>query len=195
MGKPHHTYRNVSLRAQWWDYGWEGAYFITICTKDRRHFFGEIQEGEMKLSAAGILAETFWKAIPHHFEGVELGEFVIMPDHMHGILILVGSVVGSRLIATPQQSPQQSPPSPGGITGMKNPMLHNNVSRMIRWYKGRCSFEIRKEDPDFGWQSRFYDRIIRNEQEYHRISNYIIQNPEKWEVKMKKGTLKMKNEQ
>lgn len=189
MGKSHHTYRNVSLRAQWWDYGWEGAYFITICTKDRRHFFGEIQKGKMKLSAAGILAETFWKAIPHHFEGVELGEFVIMPDHMHGILILVGSVVGSmgivesRLIATPQSPPQKA----GGITGMKNPMLHNNVSRMIRWYKSRCSFEIRKEDPGFGWQSRFYDRIIRNEQEYHRISNYIIQNPEQWEVKMKKG--------
>ena len=67
-----------------------------------------------------------------------------------------------------------------GFTGNKNPMLHDNLSRVIRWYKGRCSFEIRKRAPNFKWQPLFYDRIIRNQFEYKSIEQYIIDNPKKW---------------
>ncbi|MEX0968766.1 MAG: hypothetical protein WD077_16150 [Bacteroidia bacterium] len=60
-------------------------------------------------------------------------------------------------------------------------MFHENISRIVRWYKGRCSFEMRKTCPDFAWQSRFHDRIIRNDEEYQRISDYIITNPQYWD--------------
>ena len=81
-------YRIVSARASWWNYGWNGAYFITICTKNRDHFFGEIENGQMKLSKIGLLADVFWHEIKNHTENIELGAFVVMPNHIHGILIL-----------------------------------------------------------------------------------------------------------
>jgi putative transposase len=69
---------------------------------------------------------------------------------------------------------------PGGFAGNKNPMLHDNISRIIRWYKGRCSFEMHKTHADFAWQSLFHDHIIRNSAEFERIQNYIAKNPHNW---------------
>ena len=73
-----------------WNYEWNAAYFITICTKDRECFFGEIVEGKMKLSAIGIIADIIWHEIKNHAKDIELGEFVVMPNHVHGILVLNG---------------------------------------------------------------------------------------------------------
>ena len=103
-----------------------------------------------------------------------------MPNHIHGILIIT---VETRLIASLQPINRISTPSPqmqGGVTGLKNPMLHNNISRVVRWYKGRCTFEIRKIHADFAWQSLFHDHIIKNEESYQKIGDYIISNPENW---------------
>ena len=71
--------------------------------------------------------------------------------------------------------------STGGITENKNPMLHDNLSRVIRWYKGRVTFESRKINAGFAWQSRFYDYIIRNEKSFNEITEYVKDNPKKWE--------------
>jgi len=181
MEKFKNKYRITSVRAQWWDYGWNGAYFITICTQNREHFFGEIINKVMQLSAMGQIAHSRWYEIPSHFPSVELGDFVVMLNHIHGILILdkphnsdadANDTVETRLIASLQ--------GPGGFAGNKNPMFHNNISRIIRWYKGRCSFEIRKIHADFAWQPRFYDHVIRNYTAYQRISNYIVNNPINW---------------
>ncbi|EKT3966110.1 transposase [Flavobacterium psychrophilum] len=81
-------YRIPSARLQSWDYSTNGPYFITICTKNRQHFFGEVINGTMNLNEIGLLAEQFWLEIPKHFTFVELGNFVIMPNHVHGILII-----------------------------------------------------------------------------------------------------------
>ena len=81
-------YRIKSTRAPWWDYSQCGAYFITICTKNRRHYFGEIIDGKMQLSNIGIIANLMWFEIKNHAKNCDLGEFVVMPDHMHGVLIL-----------------------------------------------------------------------------------------------------------
>lgn len=70
----------------------------------------------------------------------------------------------------------------GGFSGNKNPMINKNLSTIIRWYKGRVTFESRKTHADFAWQSRFYDHIIRNDNEHQRITDYIINNPVKWQV-------------
>ncbi|MBL0303439.1 MAG: glucose-6-phosphate dehydrogenase [Cytophagaceae bacterium] len=88
MDKYKNKYRIPSARLRGYDYASEGAYFITICTHNREHFFGEIAEGKMQLNEIGILAEKYWAEIPDHFPDVELGNFVIMPNHTHGILII-----------------------------------------------------------------------------------------------------------
>jgi len=206
-------YRIPSARLQTWDYGNDGAYYITICTNGRIQYFGEITCGEMILNGTGKLAERFWSEIPNHFPFIELDNFVIMPNHVHGILIINRCAVGgcaveTRLIASlhnphppqpdppqpprppqppqPQPSrpqppqPQPQPEKPGGFAGHKNPMCHNNISRIIRWYKGRCSFEINKIHPVFAWQPRFYEHIIRDAAEWERIRIYIADNPANW---------------
>ena len=194
MNKFQNKYRIPSARLQNWDYGSNGAYFVTICTQHRECYFGDIVVRDainrvcttginhvctMELSEIGKLAEQYWMEIPNHFPFVELGNFVVMPNHVHGILIInkMGDNVETRLIASLQS---ESSETNGGITGDNNPMLNQNISRIIRWYKGRCSFEMRKIHADFGWQSRFHDHIIRNAQSFENIQNYIADNPMKW---------------
>jgi len=164
-------YRIPSSRLQNWDYGANGAYFITICTNNREFYFGKIIDSKLEASELGILAEKYWLDIPEHFPYVELGNFVIMPNHVHGILIIDKNEsvsVETRLIASPQliASPPETIYKTGGFAGDKNPMLHDNISKIIRWYKGRCSFEMKKIHADFGWQPRFHDYIIRNEKSF-----------------------------
>lgn len=99
--KFNNKYRIESTRLNNWDYRNNGAYFITICTTNRKHFFGEIvingTSKEMKLSAVGMLAEKYWEEIPKHFPFVELGNFVVMPNHMHGILIINNDIAVETL--------------------------------------------------------------------------------------------------
>jgi REP element-mobilizing transposase RayT len=215
--KFQNKYRIPSARLKNWDYGANGAYFITICTQNRNHFFGEIVKTQFIASEMGTLAEKYWMEIPHHFPFVELGNFVVMPNHVHGILIIdkngvddinvsvngvsvngvsvndvsvngvsvngvsVNDVsVKTRLIASLPITNPIPPSKMGGITGKNNPMIQDNISRIIRWYKGRCSFEMRKIHADFGWQTRFHDHIIRNSQEFERIQQYIENNPLNW---------------
>jgi putative transposase len=188
--KFRNKYRVPSARLKNWDYGTNGAYFITICTKEMQYFFGEVVDKEMDLNAVGVLAKKYWIEIVKQFPYVELGNFQIMPNHMHGILIIDKSVetqfIGSnlddeitgetRLIA----SVQAEQPI-GGFAGENNPMLAENISRIIRWYKGRCTFEMRKVNKNFEWHSRFHDHIIRSSESFEKIQNYIEENPSKWE--------------
>lgn len=138
MDKFKNKYRIPSARLQNWDYGTNGAYFITICTQNREHFFGEIVDGQMQLNELGQLAEKYWLEIPQHFPFIELGNFVVMPNHTHGILIIDknanDSNVETRLIASlpPQMEIPPQNDKNGGFTGIKNPMFHENISRIIR---------------------------------------------------------------
>jgi putative transposase len=87
MGK----YRSESARLQSWNYAWDGAYFITICTKGRESYFGEIVNEKMQLSPVGVIADILWYEIKNHAKNVQLDEFVVMPNHIHGIIILNGN--------------------------------------------------------------------------------------------------------
>jgi REP element-mobilizing transposase RayT len=98
-----------------------------------------------------------------------------MPNHIHGIIIIEKTVSGVTVPLHPATQPQT-----GGFAGSKNPVLNENLSRIVRWYKGRSSFEIRKVNPVFQWQSRFHDHIIRNDATYRRINDYIETNPANW---------------
>lgn len=202
--KFRNKYRVPSARLQNWDYGSNGAYFITICTKEMQHFFGEVADRKIILNSVGELAEEYWIEILKEFPYVEFGNFQIMPNHMHGILIIDKSVVAveTRFIASnldgiieDERCKDDADSSEtrliasvlpekdgiGGFAGENNPMLSDNISRIIRWYKGRCTFEMRKINPNFGWHSRFHDHIIRNSESFERIQNYIEENPARWE--------------
>jgi REP element-mobilizing transposase RayT len=164
------------------------------------------------LSEPGEIAARHWQEIPERFPYARLGEWVVMPNHVHGIVIIDhpdgDSADPPGTDAIYRVSPDDStdaiyrvspvpPVSPddgrdamnrvsttdgdrGGITGHHNPMLHDNLSRVMRWYKGRCTFEIRKTTPDFDWLERFNDHIIRDQAAYDRIEAYIVQNPQRW---------------
>ena len=175
-------YRIESARLKTWDYTRAGYYFITICTSHRACYFGEVNDGKMILSDTGRLAYQFWAEIPKHFLSVSLDEFVIMPNHMHGILVLSPvetlqcnvSTVPDRNVstATPQKNQQMAriSPKPG------------SVSTIIRSYKSIVTRTVRQKYPgtEFGWQSRFYDRIVRTEAELTRLRTYIKNNAAKW---------------
>jgi REP element-mobilizing transposase RayT len=228
-GKFQNKYRIPSARASWWDYGRNAAYFVTICTQGRVCYFGDIvvetrlivslqqsTSSQFIASPLGKIAQSCWNEIPQHFPYVQLDSFVVMPNHVHGIIIInksnnandltdnatenvtvagnanmadnanmvTGTDVETRLIASLQSSGQQSSEQQktiGGFAGNKNPMLNNNLSRVIRWYKGRITFESHKIHADFAWQPRYYEHIIRNDQSYQKISDYIINNPVKWD--------------
>lgn len=193
MGKYQNKYRIDSSRARWWDYGWNGAYFITICTRDREHFFGEIENEKMVLNPLGAIAYVLWHEIPHRMKYVELGEFVVMPNHIHGILIIVKPDV-ETLHATSLQKQkshlQQQPNSrtiPSSIyPEIKNEKMaaispkSNSISTIIRSYKSAVSRYAGRLGLQNGWQTRFHDHIIRSDADYERISNYIINNPKSW---------------
>lgn len=189
MDKFQNKYRTQSTRLQKWDYGWNAAYFVTICIQDRKHFFGDIvidsrlianpqheSQYKMQLSEIGEIAQKYWFEIPDHFPYVKLDEFIVMPDHIHGIIII--NKPRSKGMQN-QTEVKKIEAKAGGFAGSKNPMLNDNLSRIIRWYKGRVSFECRKNCTGFAWLSRYYEHIIRNESEHQRIRKYIINNPSK----------------
>ena len=163
-------YRIASARLKNFDYASKGAYFITICTKNRVLTLGNIKNSQMSYSDQGKIVHDIWQKIPEQFAHVDIGDFVIMPNHIHGIII-INDVVETRFIASHK----------GGITKEKNPMLQQNLSTIIRWFKGRTTFKIRKNKLRFSWQARFHDRIIRDEAEWQSYNDYIQTNPLNWE--------------
>jgi REP element-mobilizing transposase RayT len=112
MDKYKNKYRIPSARAQWWDYAWDASYFITICTRNMKHFFGRVRNGKMELSPIGIIADACWHDLPNHAKNIALGEHVVMPNHIHGIITLSGNA--APIESQPplvQTRPALSPPS------------------------------------------------------------------------------------
>ena len=173
--KYQNTFSRNSARLKTWDYSSDGIYFITICSKDKIIFFGDISDNEMKLSKEGRILQEFWSLIPEVYDFAEIGEFVVMPNHFHAIISITRKVNQKNIIQ------KELVKDRGGFAGEKNPMLHNGISKIIRWFKGKCTFEIRKFNSAFAWQSRFYEHIISDEKSFRNIENYIIDNPKRWE--------------
>ena len=171
-------YRIPSARWQHWDYGSDAAYFITICTKNREHYFGKIENGKMCLSHVGILADVFWHEIKNHSKNVELDSFVVMPNHIHGILILDGNnndgnaVETTHALSLQQQQSLQPTNETIGQNRFQN-QGKNTVSSIIGSYKSAISKHANRMGLIIDWQSRFYEHIIRDDAEYSRIAEYI----------------------
>ena len=190
MDKFKNKYRIPSTRLQNWDYGWNAPYFVTICTKNRKHFFGEIVDGEIKLSEIGKIVETEWlKSFEMRPDmNLLMGEYIIMPNHFHGIII-----IGKNKYNTKRDTGRDTEHDINGrdamhcvstvnTTNPKNKFgpQSKNLASIIRGFKIGVTINARKINPDFAWQPRFHDHIIRNNIAYRRISNYIINNPSNW---------------
>lgn len=177
MKKYNNKYRIESVRLKNWDYRNNGAYFITINTGNRKHFFGEIINSEMQLSAIGEYAQIFWMEIPKHFPFVELGNFVIMPNHIHGILI-INNV--KSLHYNDMDKSLQCNDSTGNQYYSDISPKSGSISTIVRSYKSVVSKHARLLNPKFNWQPKFHDHIIRNSESFERIQNYIENNPSNW---------------
>lgn len=164
-----------SKRLQEYDYSTAGAYFITMCTKNRATIFGEIADGSMQLSKCGEIAAALWEQIPIHFPMVKIDECVVMPDHFHGILMISNVVAGSLRHDMNEYSESkkgQGDPAP-------------TIGSIIGYYKFQTTKsinKIRNSEYEKYWQRNYYDRIIRNEKELDRIREYIVNNPLRWAI-------------
>ncbi len=136
----------------------------------------------MNLSPIKHIVFDMWNSTPDYFPYAILDEFVIMPDHVHGIVIINKPDVGRGAINRTSTNADIMTKT-GGITGNKNPMLHQNLSRIIRWFKGRTTFECRKFNKEFHWQPGFHEHIIHNRKSHERIKKYIQNNPLNWQRK------------
>ena len=147
-----------------YDYSKTGLYFITICTKGRQEYFGNISNGIMQLSEIGTVVEEDWRDIPLHFDNVEIDEFVIMPNHIHGIIAINnGKEEQASLFPTLEPQYRLLPIVIGGYK--------SGVTRKVNAMQDNTFFQ---------WQKSYYDHIIRNDHSLSRIRNYIANNPVKW---------------
>ncbi len=173
-------YRTKSMRLDSWDYSLDGAYFITICTKNRECVFGDVKNDEMLLNEIGEIAKTCWEEIPQHFPYVVLDAFVIMPNHVHAVLFIDHDV-----ISTPVSVETKDLLS---LRGEHNRLLKKlrgtskTIGSIIRGFKiGVTKWVNCNTNVSNIWQTNYYDHIVRNEAELNRIRHYIIDNPLNWE--------------
>lgn len=185
--KFNNQYRIKSTRLPYWDYRWNACYFVTICTIDHEPFFGDVINEKMHLSKIGEIAETCWRAIPQHFSFVELGEHIVMPNHLHGIIIIQNDDHDIKQNEIKNVRPISLQEGYGGVSKNEIKKFMSSISpkkgslsAIIRSYKSAVTRESRLLRSDFTWQSRFYDHIIRDDVSFQRISEYIIANPLKW---------------
>lgn len=173
-------------RYKGYNYAENGFYFVTICTKNREIFFGNIiktlDNVFVELSKIGKMVKKYWLEIPKHFPFVELDEFIIMPNHIHGI-ILINKNVGTQNVGT-RRNAKFCVPTDVFLREYRNEFgpQSKNLSSIIRGFKIGATKYAKNNNIIFGWQPRFHDRIIRNDEELNRIRQYIIDNPLKWEI-------------
>ena len=163
-------YRIESARADWHDYD-GGTYFITICTKHREHFFGEIEDGEMVLSDIGRYAAEQFDNVSTHYPYAEIPLWAIMPNHVHGIVVIDGNKTkyDRRVVETWRAASLQD---------IAN--LQGWLSVVIGGLKSSITRYTNKNKISFSWQPRFHDHIIRDNSELNRIANYIENNVANW---------------
>jgi len=149
--------RRRTTRLRNYDYSQTGCYFVTICSYRRCHIFGEISNGTMYLNDSGMIVSDCWIELPDHFTQIGLDAFVIMPNHVHGIIML-------------NESTDSPKPSLGNVVGA----FKSASTRIIRKVCGQSFGNV--------WQRNYYEHIIRNEESLDRIRQYIIHNPLSWHL-------------
>lgn len=186
-------YHRRSIRLKGYDYRHPGAYFVTICTQDRACLFGDVLTGEMRFNEAGRMVIGKWERISERFPNVELDTFVVMPNHIHGIIVITQNV-GAGLVPAHDRDvagagfvpARDGATTENGATTRVAPTVGNIVGafksittvRYIQGVKqnGWPPFLVRL------WQRNYYEHIIRNEESLNRIREYIALNPLQWHL-------------
>jgi putative transposase len=158
-----------SLRLKEYDYSSPGAYFVTICSYNWKSFFGTVRDEGLILSAVGRKAKTFFRAISEHFENITLDEHVVMPNHLHGIILIQNVGVQNFEPLQPHNAFQH--------------MIPKSLGSIIRAYKSTVTRLCRSNDHMyFKWQRNYYEHIIRDEDDLNKIREYIQNNPLNWDL-------------
>jgi len=175
-------YHRRSIRLKGYDYSQAGLYFITICTQNRLCLFGEIENGDMQLNDAGIMIEHQWQELIYRFDNIKLHEFIVMPNHFHGIIECVGvPLVGTQNVEQPPTmgqpqtgQPQGIAPTVGDAVGAFKSITTNEYIRGVK-NNGWSRFNKKL------WQRNYYEHIIRDEKSCYQILEYVQTNPLKWQ--------------
>ncbi len=181
--------RRRSIRLPDYDYAQTGAYFVTICTYDRLCLLGEILGCEMALTRAGQVVLECWNDLANHYSHVETDEFIVMPNHVHGIIVLtdqqrknpIPDNVGAGF--NPDNVRAGFNPDNVGAGLKPAPTRRHPLSEIVRAFKTFSSRRINEHRGSPGvpvWQRNYYERVIRNEQELDSVRQYIVDNPAEW---------------
>lgn len=166
-----------SIRLKEYDYSQAGLYFITICTQDRECLFGDVRNGIVELSHIGKIAHNIWYEIPQHFDHGELDEFVLMPNHLHGIIVIRRGLINQ----TPTTNHPTATNDQNQWVLMQNPK--QTLGKIIRFYKAKTTRLVHDRGFNyFVWQRNYYEHIIRKEYELNKIRGYTQNNPLKWHL-------------
>jgi REP element-mobilizing transposase RayT len=173
MNMPHDDsgHHRRSIRLQAYDYSQAGAYFVTICGQDRVCLFGDIDSGEMILNESGRLVRDEWLKTFEIRTEIQSGEFVVMPNHFHGILIIDADICRGTARRAPTAERFGRP-------------ISGSLPTIVRAFKSAVTKrinEIRKSPGIPVWQRNYYEHVIRNEDDYRKIAEYIADNPRRWE--------------
>jgi len=197
-------HRRRSIRLDGYDYSRAGAYFVTVCTRDWACLFGEIADGQMRLNTAGLVVEQCWLDVPRHFPNVELDQFVVMPNHVHGIMAIVETVgathaspitmsrtIDDNVGVTRPSSPVRvswpvigyarathaSPPRRAGPKG-------RSIGAVVGSFKSAVTKRINELSDTSGtsvWQRNYHERIVRDDASLDTMREYIVRNPLRWD--------------
>ena len=171
------VYGRRSIRLKGYDYTQVGAYFVTVAVRGRSALFGEVVDGVVRLSGAGEMAREVWEGMPQRFSFVEMDAFVVMPDHVHGIVVIRGD--GARALIGDARASGRADAAPtaralGDVVGAYKSLTTAAYIRGVHdagWppFHGRL------------WQRNFYERVVRDEYEMNELQAYIRDNPLRWE--------------
>jgi REP element-mobilizing transposase RayT len=167
MGFDPEKHHRRAMRLKGYDYSLPGMYFVTICVRERECALGEILNGNLYLSEFGEIAFNFWEPVTQHFPNVIIDQFIVMPNHVHAIIHICE---GKKPTLNQELTEHRSSPTLGNIIG---------------YYKYQTTKQINQIGENVGtpfWQERFYDHIIRNDEELNATREYIVSNPLKWEL-------------
>ena len=201
-------YHRRSVRLQGYDYSQAGAYFVTICVQHHHYLYGKIMNFKMRLNTAGEMVYRLWNQLPNKYPHIELDEFIVMPNHLHGIIMIHengggndacwGGYIARRgdgdgndgcrgEVTSPlhssDQSPDQSPERPSEQSP-PHPNSHPSLGQMIAYFKYQSTKQLNELRGTPGiklWQRNYYEHIIRDENELNRIRKYIAENPLHWD--------------
>ena len=197
MGFKRDRHHRRSIRLKGYDYTSPGAYFITICTYQRQCLFGEIINGEMQLNKCGQIAAECWNEIPNHFRQTKLDNYVIMPNHIHGILVITDTPRRGMAMPCPYDRPRphgrgMALPCPYGRQQDTQPLIKRqfgkpiaqSIPTIIGSFKSAVTKRINIVRHAKGtpvWQRNYYDHIIRDDASMQHIRHYIQNNPRSWQ--------------